>query len=134
MNVPVRVSHGVDEQSRGSVVHSLPCKIGFDGRVAVGLYFRPRNTEQMSDVHSEKNVVRVESQLRGRRLVGNLYKLENSELSGVVLKASAEQVVVETTFNSIYIWGHDIPPAKNDNVRKSLAWSKISTALHSPIE
>ena len=88
-----------------SEVHLLPCKIHFNGRSPVNLYFQqvPIESEDKvkdqnnSDKVSPTNTISMASQFRGRQLKGRKYSSLKSthEISGVVLKNCTDKLCTE---------------------------------------
>ena len=126
-----------------SVVHSMPCKIHYDGRAAVSLYFQPTpatDEKQLNDDASTRSEeykggpISMTAQFRGRQLKGKRYSLETmSGMKGVVLKKGSNTIEIDSNFDDILIWGHGIEPSCSNSLQRAADWGRVSSALHSAI-
>ena len=97
----------------------------------VSTYFKPAVSKK-----SKKGAkTKMQAQFRGRSLVGYSHPLPPKML-GLVLKPSSEStddndVVVESSFKEVMLWGHDMEPAENDDVLdKARDFTEVMKALH----
>ncbi|KAM8940340.1 ribonuclease H2 subunit C [Pelodytes ibericus] len=113
-------------------MHLLPCEIQKEGAASVNQYFNPAVTE--GDGGKEVS-------FRGRALRGQEVAVPGGFM-GLVLKenhkpCSAEEdrrLTVSSTFNSFTQWNLEIPPSADDVLMMALAWTKIATAIHAPVD
>ncbi|GMI02302.1 hypothetical protein TrVE_jg14139 [Triparma verrucosa] len=126
---------GFTEKAGGTAttLHSLPCHVKTDAdlRCAVSTYFKPAVSKK-----SKKGArTKMQAQFRGRSLVGYSHPLPPKML-GLVLKPSSEStddndVIVESSFKEVMLWGHDMAPAENDDVLdKARDFTEVMKALH----
>ena len=143
MDKGIPVEAGYNEHDIHSVVHSLPCNIHYDGRAAVSLYFRPTTVHNNSedgrrspsqDDH-KNSPISVIAQFRGRQLKGKKYHSlkKGSAMKGLVLEKSSNKIAIDSTFDEIHVWGHDLEPCRENPIQKAVDWGRLSTALHSAI-
>ncbi|KAM4617432.1 ribonuclease H2 subunit C [Discoglossus pictus] len=126
----------VDLQSLPSAaqepMHLLPCEIQREGAANVKEYFTPAIME--GDTGKEVS-------FRGRSFRGQEVSVPSGYL-GIVLRedhkpCSDEEersLSVRSTFKSFTQWNLETPPSADDVVVMSLAWPKIASAIHAPVE
>ncbi|XP_075692998.1 ribonuclease H2 subunit C [Rhinoderma darwinii] len=113
-------------------LHLLPCQIQSQGTAKVGEYFSPAVREEPGG---------KEVSFRGRMLRGQEVSLP-AGFMGIVLKenpkpCSEEEdrcLNVRSTFQSFTQWNLEIAPSADDVLVMSLAWPKIASAIHAPVE
>ena len=149
--------------STPSTVHSLPCKIHYDGRAAVSLYFQPvelpcrGNSSAQDDISSDSDVISSnddcpknsdDDKTKNKRKIGDsadpvsfVAQFRGRELRGkkYELPDGVQGVVlrgttVERRFGDMHIWDHDVEPlATKNSVEKALDWCQIARAVHAPV-
>ena len=75
---------------------------------------------------------KYEARLRGRVLRSSGETLLPSGVSGAVIRregSNKESWVVEKTFDSVTVWGHD-SVSKDDCTTRALSWIDLSSAIH----
>ncbi|CAB9513330.1 Ribonuclease H2 non-catalytic subunit (Ylr154p-like) [Seminavis robusta] len=125
--------------------HSLPCKIDFNGRAPVEVYFSPQ------EIPHEKNddAIVCAAQFRGRQLLAvKPPPHQQTTMAGRLLEIDAckarnseGKVRVKAKFNSILEWKHehDIGTVQNNHssgnsrVRTAMEWCDVAHALHDAI-
>ncbi|XP_040266113.1 ribonuclease H2 subunit C [Bufo bufo] len=118
---------GVEES-----LHLLPCQIHRQGAAKVEEFFSPA----IRAAHGGKEV-----SFRGRKLRGQEVTLPDGYM-GIVLKedhkpcAEEEErsLNVRSIFQSFTQWNLETPPSADDVLVMSLAWPKIASAIHAPVE
>ncbi|GMH90736.1 hypothetical protein TL16_g11855 [Triparma laevis f. inornata] len=111
-------------------------KTDSDKRCAVSAYFKP----SISKKSQKGSKPRHTAQFRGRSLVGYSHPLP-SPLLGLILKPSTEStdddhadssdIIVDSSFKDVMLWGHDMAPAENDDVLdKARDFIEVMAALH----
>ncbi|XP_053304380.1 ribonuclease H2 subunit C [Spea bombifrons] len=113
-------------------LHLLPCEVQKEGAASVREYFSPA----VKDGDGGKEV-----SFRGRALRGQEVFIP-SGFMGIVLKENHRpctddedrSLTVRSTFNSFTQWNLEMPPSADDVLVMSLAWPKIATAMHAPVD
>jgi len=134
-------------KNEGGAVHSLPCTIHHDGNsVAVGIYFRPINaiTSENDIASNSQTCGKYVAQLRGRKLLGDRVKLPKN-VAGWVLAPQGKKanlpshefnttgsdnagVLIDSVFNTLTEWGHDVSPMDERCGFLTLSASKMHRA------
>ncbi|XP_071974044.1 ribonuclease H2 subunit C [Engystomops pustulosus] len=127
-----RLELGALSSASQEALHLLPCQIQRQGPARVREYFSPA----MRDTPAGKEV-----SFRGRILRGQEVTAPAGYM-GIVLKedhrpCSEEEdrcLNVRSTFQSFTQWNLETPASADDVLVQSLAWPKIASAIHAPVE
>ncbi|KAM4017181.1 ribonuclease H2 subunit C [Anomaloglossus baeobatrachus] len=127
-----RLEVGALPSAPRETLHLLPCQIQRQGAANVSAFFSPAVTEAPGG---------KEVSFRGRMLRGQEVTVPAGYM-GIVLKedhkpCSEEEdrcLNVKSTFQSFTQWNLETPPSADDVLVMSLAWPKIASAIHAPIE
>ncbi|KAM3918727.1 ribonuclease H2 subunit C [Leptodactylus fuscus] len=127
-----RLELGALHSAARETLHLLPCQIQRHGAAKVSEYFSPAIKETPGG---------KEVSFRGRMLKGQEVTVPAGYM-GVVLKedhkpCSEEEdrsLNVRSTFQSFTQWNLESPPSADDVLVMSLAWPKIASAIHAPVE
>jgi len=131
MALNVQLNRNVIEESEGSDVHLMPCKIHSDGSANVSGYFTPYIEKKKSD----EGV--LEASFRGYPLQGSKVSIPDGYL-GLVL-GETKKPITETQprnlsaskkFNSFTYWNWDHNPSTNDPAQLALDWLNVSKVIH----
>ncbi|KAE8911370.1 hypothetical protein PF005_g5936 [Phytophthora fragariae] len=137
-------------------VHSLPCRIHFDGAAAVKTFFRPQSSdadsnetdrstgEEQQDVKTEESgssdAERLRAEFRGIQLQGQKLPLAPMGFTGLVLEDSGMRHTddegriweVEDHFDELTWW--DVPNHTTSETQQLplvlQQWHDLSTAIH----
>lgn len=127
-----RLELGALRSAARDPVHLMPCQIQRQGAAKVNEFFSPAIREAPEG---------KEVSFRGRVLRGQEVAVPAGYL-GIVLKedhkpCSEEEdrcLNVRSTFQSFTQWNLETPPSADDVLVMSLAWPKIASAIHAPVE
>ncbi|XP_056384507.1 ribonuclease H2 subunit C [Hyla sarda] len=127
-----RIDLGALHSAAREPLHLLPCQIQRQGAAKVSEYFSPA----IRETHGGKEVP-----FRGRMFRGQEVSVPAGYM-GIVLKedhkpCSEEEdrcLNVRSTFQSFTQWNLETPPSADDAIVMSLAWPKIASVIHAPVD
>ncbi|XP_069824336.1 ribonuclease H2 subunit C isoform X1 [Dendropsophus ebraccatus] len=127
-----RLELGALHSAAREPLHLLPCQIQRQGAARVREYFSPAVREAPGG---------KEVSFRGRVLRGQEVSVPAGYM-GLVLKEDHKPcsededrcLNVRSTFQSFTQWNLETPPSADDVLVMSMAWPKIASAIHAPVE
>ncbi|CAH1397571.1 unnamed protein product [Nezara viridula] len=128
MAIPVENINFSKEENDEKCIHSLPCKIHFNGEANISDFFIPASENE--------NQEELDVSFRGYPLCGVKVKVPDG-YNGFILQEKSEntskKLCCVRTFKSITYWNWDKKPSKNDPFLSALDWADLCQ-IHDPIE
>ena len=112
--------------SKNCNINRVPCSINYNGK---------SNNDKFFYKTISKDEKFINSKIRGRPLIGNIIKLDDKNLTGVILDKNNKTNTIETkfTFDQFTNWCLDSNPDQDLNFKGSLEYFNISKHIHEPI-
>ncbi|XP_060078895.1 ribonuclease H2 subunit C-like [Ylistrum balloti] len=113
-------------------LHSVPCRIHYDGNANIAQYF---------ESNSRKSDEGVTASFRGRPLKGEVIQVPHG-YTGLVVKETRKAVTEDedrhlatmNKFHEVNYWNLDKTPCEDDKMKQALHWLELAKVLHQPLE